>query len=156
MRRLEEQTQRRWDNACHLLSKIQGIPGVIPHRLNPGVTRASYHLFPFRFNREAFDGVTRQKFVAALRAEGVPCNTGYGPLNRQPFFENVLSSRNFRRMYSKEQLDHCRQQNSCPANDALCEESIGLSQTLLLGTKQDMDDIAGAIVKVYENRKQLV
>ena len=155
MRRLEEQTQRRWENANHLSARLKGIPGIIPHRLNAGVTRASYHRYPFRFNAQAFDGVTRQKFMAALRAEGVPCNGGYGPLNREPFFENILNSRNFRRMYSKEQLDHCRQANHTPANDALCDESLGLSQNLLLGTKQDMDEIADAIVKVYEQRKQL-
>lgn len=156
MKRLEEQSQRRWENGIYLTSKIQGIPGIIPHKLSEGVTRAAYHLYPFRFNQERFDGVTREKFLGALQAEGVPCSGGYGRLNREPFFENVLNSRNFQRMYSKEQLDHCRQQNHCPNNDALCNEAVGLSQRLLLGTKEDMDDIANAIVKIYENRGQLV
>jgi perosamine synthetase len=155
MKRLEAQTQRRWENATYLLSKIQNIPGIIPHRHNPGVTRASYHAFPFRFNKAAFDGVSRQRFIAALRAEGVPCSPGYDPLNREPFFENILNSKNFRRMYSKEQLEHCRQQNHCPANDALCEENIRFSQVLLLGERSDMDDIAEAMHKVYDNRAEL-
>ena len=93
--------------------------------------------------------------MAALRAEGVPCGGGYDALNRQPFFENVLNSRNFQRMYSKAQLDHCRQENHCPANDALCKETILLSQNLLLGTRQDMEETADAIEKIYENRDQL-
>jgi perosamine synthetase len=155
MTRLEEQSRRRWENANHLSARLRQIPGIIPHRLNDGVTQASYHLYPFRLNREEFGGVTRAKFGAALRAEGVPCSFGYSPLNRQPFFENVLNSRNFQRMYSKERLDFCRQQNHCPANDALCTEVVGLHQNLLLGTKQDMDEIADAILKVFENRDQL-
>jgi len=156
MKRLEEQTKRRWENACYLRSKLQGIPGITPHQLNPGVTCASYHSFPIRYKAEEFGGVPRQKFMSALAAEGVPCNSGYTPLNRQPFFENVLASRNFQRMYSKEQLDHCRQQNSCPVNDALCGETVKLGQKLFLGTKEDMDEIADAILKIYENRDQLL
>lgn len=155
MKRLEEQTQRRWENAVYLSSKLKGIPGITVHRLNDGVTRASYHCYPMRFNSQEFGNVTRAKFMSALSAEGVPCGGGYAPLNRQPFFENVLNSRNFRRMYSKKQLDHCREQNSCPANDKLCGETVRMSQNLLLGTKQDMDEIADAIAKVYEHRKEL-
>lgn len=155
MERLEEQTERRWQNAQYLTSRLRDIPGIAVHKLYPGVTRAAYHLYPFRFNKEAFDGVTRNKFVAALRAEGIPASTGYGPLNKEPFFESTLRSRNFRRMYSKEQLEHCRQQNHCPENDLLCSEAVWLSQNLFLGPREDMDDIANAIVKIWENRKQL-
>ena len=155
MQRLEEQTQRRWTNAVYLTSRLQGIPGIMPHKLYDGVTRAAYHLYPFRYNAEEFNGVARSKFMAALQKEGIPCSGGYGQLNKSPFIENTLSSRNFQRMYSKEQLDHCRQQIECPDNDLLCSEAVCLSQRLLLGTKEDMDDIANAVVKIYENRDQL-
>ena len=43
----------------------------------------------------------------------------------------------------------------CPANDRLCEEAVWFSQTLLLGTKKDIDDIADALLKIYENRDKL-
>lgn len=155
MKRLEEQTRRRWENAVHLTSRLQGVPGIIPIRLNAGVTCASFHAYPFRFNRQEFGGVSRERFMAALRKEGVACAGGYDPLNRQPFFENILNSRNFQRMYGKQRLDRCRELNHCPANDALCTQVVRLSQTLLLGTRQDMDEIADAIIKVCENRKQL-
>lgn len=155
MQRLEEQTQRRWENATYLTSKLRGIPGIHPHRLYDGVTRAAYHLYPFRYKAEEFDGVTRDKFLAALRTEGIPCSGGYGRLNKAPFIENTLSSRNFQRMYSREQLDHCRAQIECPQNDQLCDEAVCFGQQLLLGGKQDIDDIANAIGKVYENREQL-
>ena len=42
-----------------------------------------------------------------------------------------------------------------PDNDRLCEEAVWLSQTLLLGSKRDMDDIANAIAKIAENKDQL-
>jgi len=155
MVRLEEQTQRRWENAVYLTSKLQSIPGITPHRLHDGVTRAAYHLYPLRYNAQEFNGAPRDKFIAALRAEGIPCSSGYGPLNKAAFIENTLSSRNFQRMYSREQLDHCRAQIECPDNDRLCSEAVCFSQNLLLGDKADMDDIANAIEKIYENREQL-
>jgi len=155
MKRLEEQTQRRWENGTYLTSKLRDIPGIIPHRLYDGVTRAVYHLYPFRYDPREFNGVPRGKFIAALRAEGIACSGGYGRLNKAPFIEDTLSSRDFQRMYSKQQLDHCREQIECPDNDALCNEAVCFSQRLLLGTKEDMDDIANAIEKIYENRDQL-
>jgi dTDP-4-amino-4,6-dideoxygalactose transaminase len=156
MTRLEEQSQRRWENANHLSARLREIPGITPARLNHGVTRVSYYKYPFRFQSEPFGGVARQQFIRAIRAEGVPCSSPKPvPLNRQPFFEDVLNSRNFQKMYSKRQLDHCRQQNHCPANDKLCGEAVYFSQRLLLGTKQDTDKIADAFLKVYEHRDEL-
>lgn len=155
MQRLEEQTARRWENARYLTSKLEKIPGIRPHKLNPGVTRAAYHLYPLRYQAQEFGGVTREKFLAALRAEGIPCSGGYGRLNKAAFFEDTLGSRNFQRMYSRQQLDHCRNQIECPENDRLCTEAVCFSQNMLLGTRQDIDDIANAVGKIYENRKQL-
>ena len=49
-----------------------------------------------------------------------------------------------------------RAQNRCPQNDRLCTEAIWLVQTMLLGPKKDMDDIAEAIRKVQATAPQLV
>ncbi len=155
MTRLEEQTRRRGENAAYLTSRLEEIPGILPARLYDGATRAAYHLYPFRYRQEQFGGVRRDKFMAALKAEGIPCSSGYGPVNRDPFFEHTLRSNNFRRAYSKARLDRCRQENHCPDNDQLCREAVWLSQNLLLGTREDMDDIADAIEKIYENRAAL-
>lgn len=156
MKRLEAQTQRRGENAAHLTSRIKDIPGIIPHKLYEGVTRAAYHIYPFRYDQKHFGGVPRGKFLKALSAEGIPCSSGYGPINRDPFFEHTLNSPNFQKMYSKQRLDFCREQNVCPDNEKLCREAIWLYQNVLLGTKADMDEIADAIEKVYENRDKLV
>jgi perosamine synthetase len=156
MKRLEAQTQRRNENAQYLTSRIKDIPGIVPHKLYDGVTRAAYHLYPFRYEKEHFGGVPRGKFLAALKAEGVPCSSGYDRVNKNAFFENVLRSRNFRKMYSKERLNRCRELNHCPDGDRLSDEAVWFFQSLLLGPKSDMDDIANAIQKIYENRSKLV
>ncbi len=155
MKRLEKDTQLRNENAQYLTSKIKDIPGIIPHKLYPQVTRAAYHLYPFRYKKEHFNNVPRQKFLAALSAEGVPCSGGYGPQYRDGLIEEGLNSRGYNRLFSKRRLKRYRDELHFPDNDQLCEEAVWFSQNLLLGTKRDMDDIADAILKIYENRDKL-
>jgi perosamine synthetase len=156
MKRLEEQTQTRNENAKYLTSRLKEIPGIVPHKLYDGVTRAAYHLYPFRYEKQHFGNVPRGKFLAALKTEGIPCSSGYNRVNKNAFFENTLRSKNFRKMYSKDRLDRCRELNNCPDGDRLCDEAVWFYQSLLLGPKSDMDDIADAIQKIYENRSKLV
>ena len=155
IKRLEEQTQTRNENARYLTSRIKDIPGIVPHKLYDGVTRAAYHLYPFRYKKEDFNNVPRSKFLAALKAEGIPCSSGYNRVNKGDFFEDALQSKNFRKTYSKKRLDRCRQLNHCPDGDRLCDEAVWFFHSLLLGAKRDMDDIADAILKIYENRDKL-
>jgi len=158
MKRLEEQTTTRNDNAKYLTSRIKDIPGIVPHELYPEVTRAAYHLYPFRYKKDVFGGLSRQKFLRALSAEGIPASGGYRPMHGMDFLEDAFSSKAFQRIYSKEALDlaRYREENACPDNAQLCEEAVWLSQRLLLGTKKDVDDIANAITKIYEHRDKLV
>ncbi len=155
MKRLEEDTETRNKNAHYLTSKIKDIPGIIPHKLYEGVTRAAYHLYPFRYKKEHFKNLPRSRFLAALGAEGIPCSGGYGPQYKDGLIEDALNSKNFKRSFSKQRLDRYREELHYPDNDQLCEEAVWLSQRLLLATKRDMDDIADAILKIYENRDNL-
>jgi len=155
IKRLEKDTALRNENAKYLTSRIKDIPGIVPHKLYEGVTRAAYHLYPFRYKKEQFNNMSRERFLAALSAEGVPCSGGYGPQYRDGLIEVALNSKNFTRSFPKERLDEYRQELNFPDNDQLCEEAVWFTQNLLLGPKQDIDDIADAILKIYENRDKL-
>ena len=155
MKRLEKDTARRNENAHYLTSRIKDIPGILPHKLYEGVTRAAYHLYPFRYKKEHFNNISRSKFLSALSAEGIPCSGGYGPQYNDGLIEESLNSVGYKRLYSRERLKRYRRENHYPDNDQLCKEAVWFSQTLLLGTKSDMDDIADAILKIYENRDKL-
>lgn len=155
IKRLESDTQTRNENAAYLTSRIKDIPGIVPHKLYEGVTRAAYHLYPFRYKKEHFNNAPRDKFMAALNAEGVPCSGGYGPQYRDGLIEAALNSNNFKRSFPKERLEKYRRELNYPGNEQLCQEAVWISQNMLLGPKQDMDDIADAILKIYENRDKL-
>ena len=155
MSQLESQSQRRNQNAEYLTRQLRGIPGITPARMYDGTTRNAYHLYMFRYDPSHFEGLPRDRFLKALEAEGIPGSSGYTPLNKEPSIEHTLNSRAFQRIYSREELDHYRERNHCPENDRLCEEAVWFGQTMLLATKQDMDQIAEAIRKIQKNAGQL-
>jgi hypothetical protein len=70
--------------------------------------------------------------------------------------EEQLGSRGFKRLFPESRLRQWREENQLPGNDQLCDQALTLYQSILLGTKSDMDDIANAITKIYENRNTLI
>lgn len=157
LKRLEEQTTTRNKNADYLKSKITGTRGIIPYKLYPKVTRAAFHIFPFRYKQDEFKGLSRANFIKALDAEGIPSSGGYTALNKMPYLKNVMETKNFKLMYQPEMLDYnaYMERNQCPANDQLCEEAVWFTQNMLLGEKSDMDDIAKAIERIHHNAEKI-
>jgi perosamine synthetase len=159
LERLEAQTATRNENADYLRAKLRNIPGILPHKLYPNVTRAAYHLFPFRYKKEEFKGLSRAAFIRALGAEGIPCSSGYGAgLYSKPYLDDAFKSKNFQKMYPKEMLDFKKyvERNQCPVNDRLCsEETVAFSQRMFLGTKSDMDDIVRAAERIHRHAEKI-
>jgi perosamine synthetase len=153
MIRLEEQTTKRNVNAEYLRGMIKDIPGILPYDLTDKVTRAAFHLFPFRYKKEEFSGLSRNEFLNALDAEGIPCSGGYEQLNKMAYLKNVFKTKNYQLMYPSEMLDYDKymERNQCPANDQLCEEAVWFGQNMLIAEKTDMDDIASAIDRIHKN-----
>jgi hypothetical protein len=49
-------------------------------------------------------------------------------------------------MFSKNRLQRYREENSCPNCDKICQEMVMIwASGPLLGTKEDMDDVADAM-----------
>ncbi|MDD2283879.1 MAG: DegT/DnrJ/EryC1/StrS family aminotransferase [Paludibacter sp.] len=158
MERLTQQTQLRNDNATYLKSRLQEIQGITPYRLTPNVTMAAFHLFPFLYHKNDFNGLSRDQFILALNAEGVPCFKGYSELNKMPFLKNAFESKFFKKFYPKERLDYNQyaEENKCPKNASLCNElAVWIPQNVLLGSQADMNNIANAISKVKDNAEKI-
>lgn len=155
MERIEKDADTRLENARYLDKKLNEIPGIKTARMVDGNNRSAYHMYPFRIVSEEF-GLSREKFMEALRAEGVPCSAGYGHQNYDGLIEEALSSKGYKRLFSEKRLQQWREENKLPGNDILAKEAVTFYQSLLLGSKSDMDDIANAIQKIYDNRKSLL
>ena len=156
MGRARADADKRLENALYLDSKLKEIPGIIPYKLADGATRSAYHFYPFRYKSEYFDGVPREKFRAALNAEGIPSYSGYGKQYFDGLIEDAIGSRGYKRLFSAGRLNRYREEiRNLPENDQLTREGVMLFQNMLLAERKDMDDIINAVHKIYENRSQL-
>lgn len=141
LRRLEEQARRRRDNAAYLSAQLRGMAGIHPLDVPAYATRHAYHLYIFRFDEREF-GISRAAFLDALTAEGIPASSGYAyPLYRNPLFAGEVAGR-----------DYGRFADLCPNAEQACREMVWLEHRLLLGNREDLDDIAAAIRKIHHAR----
>jgi dTDP-4-amino-4,6-dideoxygalactose transaminase len=142
MRRLEDQTRRRNENALYLTRQLEEIPGIRPLKRDERVTCHAYHLFIFRYDAAHFGGLPRREFLRVLNAEGVPCGSGYTPLYRENAFRPSRDTHPF-----AGERDYAAVR--CPVAERACtEEGVWLVQSLLLGTRGDMDDVVAAVRKI--------
>jgi len=155
MTRLEEQMRIREQNAACLDRLLRDIPGIVPAKTYAGGTRNAYHLFMFRYQREHFANLPRKRFLEALKAEGVEARAGYGRLNRAAFLQRALASRSWQRLFPADTLAKWAERTECPANDRLAEEAAWFTQTTLLGTRADMEQIADALRKIQKHAAEL-
>lgn len=157
LQRLEQQMQARESNGAYLTKLLAEIPGITPARMYEGCTRNAYHLYMFRYDTNAFDNLPRGAFLKALAAEGVPASGGYSPIKHEKLFETTLRSKGYRAIYPEAYLNDtlARIRESCPVNDQLCDQAVWFSQTMLLGPRADMDQIAAAIRKIQKNAAKL-
>jgi dTDP-4-amino-4,6-dideoxygalactose transaminase len=151
MTRLEAQSRTREQNAAYLTGLLREVPGILPARTYDGCSRNAYHLYMFRYDKAQFADLSRSGFLRALAAEGIPCSGGYGPLYKEPFLKTTLQSRAYRAVYPSERLAEALDRIHCPANDRLCEEAVWFTQTMLLGPRSDMDQIAEAVRKIHKH-----
>jgi perosamine synthetase len=151
MTRLAMQAVRRDENGAYLTRQLGQIDGITPAKMYAGCTRNAYHLYMFRYDAAKFGGLPRAGFLRALRAEGVPASGGYTPLNTAPVVTGTLASKAYVDIYGKERLAELAERNACPSNDRLCQEAVWLTQTVLLASRADMDDIVNAVGKIQAN-----
>jgi dTDP-4-amino-4,6-dideoxygalactose transaminase len=155
LNRLEEHSKKREQNAAYLSSLLREIPGIVPAKAHDGCTRNAYHLYMFRYDAEKFAGMSRERFLKAVHAEGVPASAGYGPLNRSEFLKTTFETRGYRRLFPADRFARWHEQNVTPANDRLCREACWLGQQTLLADRSAMDQIAEGIRKVQKFAPQL-
>jgi len=161
LKRLDEQVETRERNTAHLVKGMKAIDGVeaLP-RDKRIVTRWCFYYWNFKFIADRWPGVSRNTFLDALRAEGVPCMVGaHGePIYRNPLFQRMNFGRtgfpikcaccgNWRVDYRK---------TFCPEAERIyATEACAFSHPMFLGPQSDMDLVLEALAKLRKNIGEL-
>ena len=133
--RLPEQIKTRQTNAEILNEKLENIDLISLAYVDERVTQHSHYLYLIRLNLDKSPGLTKEKFVKALTAEGVPCSIGYP----HPLYKNQVFS------------DGNHIANDCPEAERMCKDTFWLSHEVLLSRPDQVDLAAQAIEKIVNS-----
>jgi dTDP-4-amino-4,6-dideoxygalactose transaminase len=151
---LPELAAKRVRAAARLSDALNAINGLRPLPPQREITRAAIYCYVFQYRPER-PGVSRDLFVAALDAEGIPSDGRfYEPVYRSDLFYATPEICPQLAHGRDQPVDYSRVQ--CPVSErAAYEESVWLPQFLLIGDDQDIDDIAAAVDKVMRHLDDL-
>ena len=139
--RLEAETNYRHKNMRWLDGWLGEIPGIIVTPLDPRATRGGCHGYKAIFDSEEFEGISRETFLRAMRAEGIPMGYWYTtPMYRADFLASNLFGQNLN--YEGVQ---------CPETEKICQTGLSLSQNVLMASEEDTEDIVKAAIKIRRN-----
>jgi len=149
--RLDEQHRRRNENLLYLEEKLADIDGLIPVKRDPRITTVACYEYILRYIPEAFRDIHRDRFSAALAAEGIPNDPYfYTPVYRRSLFPLRASEYPCCKSRYGSSLDP--DSIHCPvAERAAGQEAIWFHHRLFLGSRKDMDDIVEAIHRIRQN-----
>jgi dTDP-4-amino-4,6-dideoxygalactose transaminase len=146
--RLEEHVARREQNANLLEEALADIPAIRQLAPAPRMTRRSYHMYIFRLNQTEL-GISRERFIEALQAEGVPASEGwYRPLYRNGVFANahIGPPHGIRAPLAAMGVDY--RDIDCPVCEQVCCDAVWIPQNVLLADERQIFRLAEAIRKV--------
>jgi dTDP-4-amino-4,6-dideoxygalactose transaminase len=153
LKRLDEQTRRRHQNA-RLLDKLLGqVPGITPQKLDPRCTRNGHYAYIFHVDSKQFAGASAEKLIQAMNAEGIPNQASYPPVHALDVFQNGEYRK---RLWGSQATEpHAFLRSAYPQTHRAAFESIWIPQTALLGDEEDMHEIAAAWDKISKCAKEI-
>ncbi|WP_257348952.1 DegT/DnrJ/EryC1/StrS family aminotransferase [Pseudalkalibacillus decolorationis] len=141
MTRLEKQVERRNQNAKLLNDLLNTIEGIHLFKQDPRVTRNGHHLYMFYLDRTLSEQIDKPDFVKKLGLEGIPSATGYTALNR---YKSIIQS--IRDWTGEERI------YNCPVAERMGDQqTIWITQTVLLSDEEGIYDAAKAVKKVVQS-----
>jgi dTDP-4-amino-4,6-dideoxygalactose transaminase len=147
---LPEQAAAR-DAAGRLLDTGLDETGIlIPQRRDERVTQRGYYFAVYRYQQEAMNGIPREAFLAALKAEGVPVSHAYGvPVYRYAAFSpEALQTSPLRGL---DNVPAYHQLHLPVAEQVSQREQVTIPHQLLLAGPEGVRQIVDAVAKIAEH-----
>lgn len=153
---LDAGNAHRHRNAIYLANLLRDVDGVNAIAVDPeGVTAHAHHLVLFHYDPSKFNGLSRDHFVKACNAEGIPVGNGYVPIYRQgsvcefagwPFIAETLQKRGIE--YKKVH---------CPVTERISgTEGFWAHMNILMGETSELDSFAETFLKIQRHSGELV
>jgi dTDP-4-amino-4,6-dideoxygalactose transaminase len=150
LRKLPEQSRIRKENVQYFRQQLRAISGLTMPEDDPRVDRQPYYLVTLRYDPSQFDGISRDLFLRALQAEGIPAQRTYPyPLYRNPVFSHPPC----RCSEWKAPQDYTSL--FLPESEKVCRDGIWLEHSLFLGAQKDVEDILAACEKIQRHASAL-
>ncbi|MCH7989952.1 MAG: DegT/DnrJ/EryC1/StrS family aminotransferase [Planctomycetes bacterium] len=120
-----------------VLSSRNSKSGTHHTSLNTPTSTPGYYKLGFQYDPAAFDGLTRDLFANAMRAEGIAIDLGFRSLHK------IHSHRRYRKV------------GELPNADKADESVLVLHHPVLLGEESDIEQIVLAIQKIRTHATQI-
>jgi dTDP-4-amino-4,6-dideoxygalactose transaminase len=136
--RFDHEQSVRAENFARLRELLRDVSCVEPLQVHPGVRRHGMYMFVLRYHPERCGGLAIDEFLRAAGAEGAPLHRCY---------EHTLSAQPAMRKLRERRPDYLRVLPT-PVADQAAQQILYISAGVFLGTRADMEDIAGALRKI--------
>jgi dTDP-4-amino-4,6-dideoxygalactose transaminase len=157
LRKLESLLAPRIEAAEYLGLHLSKIPGITPPAVR-GNVRHGYYLYGVRYDEKKF-GVSRDRFVDALIAEGIPMIKGYTePLYYAPLYQQRIAfgRHGFPFTYEGYKGTVSYDRGICPVAERMWEKELMVTNVCRAGVAQpDLMDVVLAFEKVAGSASDL-
>ncbi|MFA6714929.1 MAG: DegT/DnrJ/EryC1/StrS family aminotransferase [Victivallales bacterium] len=154
--RLPELLKIRNRNARLLDAKLNSIPGITTGKPDPRMQAQGLYVYPFLYDSAKFAGVSRELFMNALRAEGIPVEVSYPAMHELEVFRKYQFIPKGRREAEACYADHPQKNpDNFPVASRLARQMIWIPNGSLIADADAMADIAAAIEKIHANCAEL-
>jgi len=157
LKRLDEWNRNRRENFAYLKKKIRDINFLVQPKI-PSKSELGFFGSALIYDEKAAKGVSREAFIQAVRAEGVPLDTGYKPWYLEPIFQDEFFYGRgcpWSCPYADRHLKF--KAGDLPNTEQMAGKQLLLPFTtsLIAPSRELLDQISEAFHKVAENLDQL-
>lgn len=157
--RAESLIQRKADNAAYLTQELAKVGGLTPVPVDPRETRRGIYQLVMTYDADQFQGLHRDRFLAALEAEGIELDGPfYLPIPHNPLFQPTTQDwPMLKERYGEGFKDPATRRGLRFRNAErfALDTGVWMHYPYLLGTHKDVDDIVAAVAKIKEHAGEL-
>ncbi|NRA38354.1 MAG: DegT/DnrJ/EryC1/StrS family aminotransferase [Planctomycetes bacterium] len=142
LERVKDQTLVKQENAAWLSAEMRALGVMLPLREDKRITRRGFYSYLLRYQADACEGLHRDDFLKALKAEGISLGRGYNrPIYQNAVYENATD----------EDGKHLYRDVSCPRAEHICKNEQVTLDHQFLRDRAVLHKLVEAVAKIKHN-----